>query len=70
MAVDEGFLSVANNRVSILAEHAQLSHDIDLEKARADLERCRSEGVPDDDAAAEVEEAWAEARVRAAEKAS
>ena len=70
VAVDEGFLSVANNRVSILAQHAQLSHDIDLEKARADLERCRSEGVPDDDAAAKVEEAWAEARVRAAEKAS
>ena len=44
VAVDEGFLSVANNRVSILAQHAQLSHDIDLEKARADLERCRSEG--------------------------
>ena len=69
-AVDAGFLSVANNRVSILAEHAELSHDIDLEKARADLERCRSEGVRDDDAAAKAEEAWAEARVRAAEKAS
>ena len=38
-AVDAGFLSVANNRVSILSEHAEMSHEIDLEKARQDLER-------------------------------
>ncbi len=69
-AVDEGFLSVANNRVSILAQHAEMSHDIDLEKARIDLERYRSEGVPDGEAVAKVEQAWAEARVRAAEKTS
>ena len=30
-AVDGGFLSVANNRVSILSEHAELSHEIDVD---------------------------------------
>jgi F-type H+-transporting ATPase subunit epsilon len=69
-AVDAGFLSVANNRISILSEHAEMSHDIDLEKARLDLERCKSEGAGDDEALAQAESAWAEARVRAAEKAS
>ena len=69
-AVDSGFLSVARNFISILAEHAEMSHDIDLEKARLDLERCKSEGAGDDEALAQAESAWAEARVRAAEKAS
>jgi F-type H+-transporting ATPase subunit epsilon len=69
-AVDTGFLSVANNRVSILSEHAEMSHDIDLEKARTDLERCKAEGADDDEALAKAQEAWAEARVRAAERAS
>jgi F-type H+-transporting ATPase subunit epsilon len=69
-AVDAGFLSVANNRISILAEHAEMSHDIDLEKARTELDRCRSVGAGDDVAVQKAEEAWAEARVRAAERAS
>ena len=69
-AVDAGFLSVASNRISILAEHAEMSHDIDLEKARADFERCKIEGAEDSDALEKAEAAWAEARVRAAEKAS
>jgi len=69
-AVDTGFLSVANNRISVLSEHAEMSHDIDLEKARIDLERCKSEGASDDDVLEKAEAAWAEARVRAAEKAS
>jgi F-type H+-transporting ATPase subunit epsilon len=69
-AVDAGFLSVAANRISILAEHAEMSHDIDLERARTELERCQSEGAVDDEALAAAEEAWAEARVRAAEKAT
>ena len=69
-AVDAGFLSVAKNLISILSEHAEMSHDIDLEKARGDLERCRAEGASDDDAAVQAEEAWAHARVRAAERAS
>jgi F-type H+-transporting ATPase subunit epsilon len=69
-AVDAGFLSVANNRISVLAEHAEMSHDIDLEKARAEFERCRVEGAEDSSALEKAEAAWAEARVRAAEKAS
>jgi F-type H+-transporting ATPase subunit epsilon len=69
-AVDAGFLSVANNRISILSEHAEMSHDIDLEKARQDLERCKSEGAVDDEYVKQAEIAWAEARLRAAEKAS
>ena len=69
-AVDAGFLSVANNRISILAEHAEMSHDIDLEKARADLERAHEAGENDDDAEEAARRAWAEARIRAAEQSS
>jgi len=69
-AVDAGFLSVADNRISILSEHAEMSHDIDLEKARADFDRCKTEGADDEEARKKAEAAWAEARVRAAEKAS
>ena len=67
-AVDAGFLSVANNRISILSEHAEMSHEIDLEKARADLERAKTAGENDDEAEEAVRRA--EARIRAAEKAS
>ena len=64
-AVDAGFLSVANNRVSILSESVDLARDIDLAQARRDLEEAQ--------AAAESHEGReavrrAEARVRAAEK--
>ena len=67
-AVDAGFLSVAHNRVSVLAEHAEMSHEIDLEKARHDLESAKEHGEMDDDAQAAVRRH--EARVRAAEQAS
>jgi F-type H+-transporting ATPase subunit epsilon len=67
-AVDGGFLSVANNHVSILAEHAELSDEIDLQAARQELERARAAGEDDEDAGAMV--ARAEARILAAEKAS
>ena len=66
-AVDAGFLSVAANRISILAEHAEMSHEIDLEKARADLDRAKGAGENDDDAAEAAARAWAQARIRAAE---
>ena len=73
-AVDAGFLSVVNNRISILAEHAEMSHDIDLEKARHDLERAEQAGENSDEASQEAaaanSRAWAEARIRAAEKNS
>ena len=67
-AVDAGFLSVANNRISILAERAEMSHEIDLEKARHELERAQAAGENNDEAAEAVRRA--EARVRAVERAS
>jgi F-type H+-transporting ATPase subunit epsilon len=69
-AVDAGFLSVANNRISILAEQAEMSHEIDLEKARRDLERARTAGEYNDEAAETAAVAWADARIRAAEHVS
>ena len=69
-AVDAGFLSVAGNRISILAEHAEMSHEIDLEKARADLERAHAAGENDDKAEETAARAWAEARIRAVEHKS
>ena len=67
-AVDAGFLSVAHNRISILSEHAEMSHEIDLEKARGDLERAKTAG--EDDEAAQEAVRRAEARIRAVERAS
>jgi F-type H+-transporting ATPase subunit epsilon len=67
-AVDAGFLSVANNRISVLAERAEMSHEIDLEKARRVLERAKAAGE-NDDAAAEAYRRAA-ARIRAVEKAT
>ncbi len=67
-AVDAGFLSVAANRVSVLSEHAEMSHEIDLENARHELERAKESGENDDEVQAEVRRL--EARVRAAEQAS
>jgi F-type H+-transporting ATPase subunit epsilon len=57
-AVHGGFLSVTDQGVTILAEVAELSDDIDQGRARAALERARSEG---DDAAV----LRAESRLRA-----
>ncbi len=67
-AVDAGFISVADNRISILSERAEMSHEIDLEKARHDLERARAAGEENDDALEAVRQL--EARVRAAERVS
>ena len=67
-AVDAGFISVADNRVSILSERAEMAHEIDLEKARRELERAKESGENDDEAQEAVRRA--EARVRAVERAS
>lgn len=67
-AVSAGFLSVAADRVSILAEYAEASHDIDLEKARDDVERHQAAGEDDEEAQERLR--LAEARVRAVERAS
>jgi F-type H+-transporting ATPase subunit epsilon len=66
-AVDGGFLSVANNRVSILAQFAALSHEINVEEARAELEAAQSDSESDD---SDARIKRAEVRIRAAEKAS
>ena len=59
--VHGGFLSVADNRVGILAEECDLAKDIDLDAARRDLEEAhRSQ---EEDAAHQVRRA--EARIRA-----
>jgi F-type H+-transporting ATPase subunit epsilon len=67
-AVYGGFLSVAHDRVSILAEHAELAHEIDLEEARRELDRAHSAGEHDEEALEHVRRA--EARIRAVEMAS
>lgn len=67
-AVSDGFLSVADNRVSVLSEYAELAHEIDVEKARADVERMRDAGEDDTEALEALR--LAEARVRAVETAS
>ena len=69
-AVEAGFLSVAGNRISILSEQAEMQHDIDLERARQDLDRARSAGELISEPAEAAARAWAEARIRAAEHAS
>ena len=66
-AVDEGFLSVAANRVSILASHAEMASDIDADQARRDLDEAKGNG-DEDRHGAEVRRL--EARVQAAERAS
>ncbi|NYJ02069.1 F-type H+-transporting ATPase subunit epsilon [Nocardioides thalensis] len=67
-AVDGGFISVANNRVSILSEHVELGEEIHVEQAKAELEEAR--GLIGANNEAEQRVRHAEARIRAAEKAS
>jgi F-type H+-transporting ATPase subunit epsilon len=62
-AVHGGFLSVTENGVSILAEVAERSDEIDVDRARQALDRARSAG-DDDEAAAAA--ARATSRLRAA----
>jgi F-type H+-transporting ATPase subunit epsilon len=67
-AVDDGFLSVAGNHVSILAGHAEMAADIDLQGARSDLDQATGGGDDNKHTAAEIRRL--EARVKAAEQAS
>jgi len=66
-AVDGGFLSVADNRVSILAERAELADDIDAGAVQQEADRAPES---DDDEETARARRWAEARVSAVEKAS
>ncbi len=62
-AVDEGFLSVADNHVSILSEDAFLASEIDAAAVKAELETARAGG---DEAAVRR----AEAKLRLVDKTS
>ena len=67
-ATDAGFFSVADNRVSVLAEHAELATEVDVAQARQALERAQQADADDEEAREAVRRA--EARIRAVEKAS
>ncbi len=63
-AVSGGFLSVADDRVSILAAQAQLGQDVDVEVTRGELAAALAEASP---VAEDTPEArYARARLRAA----
>ena len=61
-AVSGGFLSVADDRVSILAAQAQLGGEVDQEEARRELDS--AEAAPGGEEPAEAK--YAKARLRAA----
>jgi F-type H+-transporting ATPase subunit epsilon len=63
-AVAGGFLSVADNQVSILAAEAQLGDSVDVAAARQDLESALAEGSGADEEP--VQAKYARARLRAA----
>lgn len=65
-AVRDGFLSVTNNRVSILASVGQLADDVEVSSARADLDAASAEAGSTAAAEESVEVRYARARLRAA----
>ena len=62
-AVSGGFVEVENNRVSIFAETAEMSHEIDAERARQAAERAKEQVKI---ARSDVDLAQAEAALRRA----
>ena len=62
-AVSGGFLSVANDRVSILAAEALLAEEVDIEAARQELASALAESTGAEDSPAVR---YAKARLRAA----
>jgi F-type H+-transporting ATPase subunit epsilon len=63
-AVSGGFLSVADDRVSVLATQAQLGGEVNVEEARQELASALAEAVPGTDEPTAVK--YARARLRAA----
>ena len=63
-AVSGGFLSVADDRVSILAAQAELAGEINVEQTRAELAAALAEATPGSDDSPAVR--YARARLRAA----
>ena len=64
---DGGFISVAEDRVSILSEHAELATEVDVDEARAQLEDAQS-GHWMDGSEKERQIRMAEARIRVVER--
>ena len=63
-AVSGGFLSVADDRVSILAAQAELAGEINIEQTRAELAAALAEAAPGTEDSPAVK--YAQARLRAA----
>ena len=65
-AVRDGFLSVTNDRVSILASVGTLASDVDVSSVQADLDTATAEAGSSAAAEESVEVKYARARLRAA----
>ncbi len=66
IAVRDGFLSVADNRVSVLASVGELADDVNVSVARADLESASAQAGSSAAAEESPEVRYARARLRAA----
>jgi len=66
LAVHGGFVEVSNNRISILSDLAELSGEIDQERARRAMERAEETMRQGHDAEAEAALRRAHARINAA----
>ena len=67
IAVHSGFVEVANDHLTLLSDVSELAQDIDVERARAALERAdEALAADEDDDEAAGAKARAEARLRAA----
>jgi F-type H+-transporting ATPase subunit epsilon len=66
LAVRDGFLSVTDNRVSVLASVGQVSGEVDVAAARADLESASADAGSAAAAEESPEVRYARARLRAA----
>jgi F-type H+-transporting ATPase subunit epsilon len=64
VAVHGGFFSVAGNEVNVIAEVAELSENIDVERAKAALARLQADGDRDEDGQSALKRA--ETRVQVA----
>lgn len=66
VAVHGGFFSVDGNVVNVIAETAELASDIDLDRAKAALDKAKAEATGSDDPQAHAAVRRAETRVHAA----
>jgi F-type H+-transporting ATPase subunit epsilon len=67
-AVHGGFFAVDSDNVSILAETAELSGEIDVDRARAALERAKAAGADTPDEMAAIERAEVRLKVALADQ--